>query len=333
MKKVRISFIAAGRMANSMATHLVKMDDVELAGVYDILPDRCREFAKKYGFEKVCTSQEEVLADRSVDAIAIFNYCPDHCNTILAALDAGFKTIFCEKPAIRKIEEADILRKAVAAAGAKVMIGHHRKHIPACIKLKELIDGGRLGRIRFAKVNFSNCGYSRDWNDYFASYEKSGGTALDMGTHYIDLLNWFFGEAESVSGRAVMFERTIDKNEAMPADYVNATIGYKNGVFCGMESSYQRYGEYYDTMEIYGDDYTAITDYKNVKIYRKKEITECFTALPAGDSEQFRQARAFVEMISDGVQRQTTLEEGLAAARVGLGLLESCEAGGELIRL
>ena len=331
MKKVRISFIAAGRMANSMASQLKTLEQVELVGVYDPLQDRCADFARKYGFQKSCSSCEEVLSDRSVDGLVICNYCPQHCETILAALSAGFRSIFCEKPAIRQVAEAARLREAVAKAGANVMIGHHRKHIPACIRLKEMIDAGRLGKIRFAKVNFCNSWYSRDWDDYFASYEKSGGTTLDMVTHYVDLLNWYFGEAESTSARAVMLERTLPK-DVQPCDYVNATLAYRNGVICGIESSYQRYGVSYDTMEIYGDQYAAVTDYRTLKLYNKEETIEVKVGFEKIGSEQLQQAKTFVGMIEDGRPRQTTLEEGLAAARVGLGMLESCEQGGKLIQ-
>ena len=331
MKKYRISFIAAGRMANSMATQLKKLDNVELAGVFDILQDRSIAFAKKYGFEKNCTSREELLSDKTVDGIVICNYCHQHCETVLAALNAGFKFIFCEKPAVRKVEEAPLLRDAAAAHGAKIMIGHHRKHIPACRKLKELIEQGRLGKIRFAKVNFCNSWYSRDWNDYFASYEQSGGTTLDMVTHYVDLLNWYFGKAESVSARALMLEKTVPK-EVNPVDYVNATLVYKNGVICGIESSYQRYGVSYDTLEIYGDDYTAVTDYRTLKLYRKKETIEFDVGFGEIESEQLEQAKNFVAMIGDGIQRQTTLEEGLASACTVLGMMASSEKGGELFR-
>jgi len=329
MKKYRISFIAAGRMANSMATQLKKLDNVELAGVFDILQDKSIAFAKKYGFEKNCTSREELLSDKTVDAIVICNYCHQHCETVLAALDAGFKFIFCEKPAVRKVEEAPLLRAAAAAHGAKIMIGHHRKHIPACIKIKELLEEGRLGTIRFAKVNFCNCWYNRGWSDYFANYELSGGTTLDMCTHYIDLLNWYFGEPESTSARALMFERTLPK-DVPPADYVNATLTYKNGVICGLESSYQRYGISYDNMEIYGDNYTAITDFRTLKLYKKKETIEFDVNCREIESEQLQQAKTFVAMIGDGIQRQTTLEEGLATARVALGMLASSENKGQI---
>ncbi|MFA6929844.1 MAG: Gfo/Idh/MocA family oxidoreductase [Lentisphaeria bacterium] len=331
MKKHRISFLAAGRMANSMAAQLKRLDNVEFAGVYDPLQDKNKEFVQKYGFEKNCTSREELLADKTIAGVVICNYCYQHCESILAALDAGVKAVFCEKPAIRKLEEASILRDAVAKSGSNVMIGHHRKHIPACIRLKEMIECGRLGKVRFVKVNFSNARYSRDWNDYFASYEKSGGTTFDMVTHYIDLLNWYFGEAESTSARALMLEKTVPK-EVLPVDYVNATLAYRNGVICGIESSYQRYGVHYDTMEIYGDEYTAITDYQTLKLYNQDETIDVKVSFRENESAQLQQAKAFVNMIADGRPRQTTLEEGLAAARVGLGMLKSSEQDGELFR-
>jgi UDP-N-acetylglucosamine 3-dehydrogenase len=332
MKKVRISFIAAGRMANSMAVQLKKLNNVELAGVYDPLQERCSEIVLRHGFQKSCSSREELLSDKTVDGIVICNYCHQHCETIQASLSAGFRNIFCEKPAIRQVEEAALLRAAVAETSANVMIGHHRKHIPACIRLKEMIDNGRLGTIRFAKVNYCNAAYSRSWNDYFANYEQSGGTTLDMGTHYLELLNWYFGEAESTSARALMLERTLPK-DVQPCDYVNATLTYRNGVICGIESAYQRYGVFYDTMEIYGDKYAAVTDFRTLKLYNKEETIDLKVGFEDIESAQLQQAKTFVKMIEDGRPRQTTLEEGLAAALVGLAMLRSSEQGGELIRL
>jgi predicted dehydrogenase len=128
-----------------------------------------------------------------------------------------------------------------------------------------------------------------------------------------------------------MLERTLPK-DVQPCDYVNATLAYRNGVICGIESSYQRYGVSYDTMEIYGDQYAAVTDYRTLKLYNKEETIEVKVGFEKIGSEQLQQAKTFVGMIEDGRPRQTTLEEGLAAARVGLGMLESCEQGGKLIQ-
>jgi len=118
MKKFRISFIAAGRMANTMAAQLKQLDQVELVGVYDPLADRCAQFAPKYAFAKCCSSREELLAEQNLDGVVICNYAHQHCETILATLNAGVKAIFCEKPAIRSLDEAETLRAAVVQANA-----------------------------------------------------------------------------------------------------------------------------------------------------------------------------------------------------------------------
>lgn len=329
MKKPRISFIAAGRMANAMAAELKQAKQAELVGVYDPLQDRSAEFLQRHALQKVYQSAEELIADKSLDGIVICNYGDQHCRSMLDCMAAGHKSIFCEKPAVRKLEEIDVLRQAAAKSGANIMIGHHRRHAPLNQRIKELLDEKRLGRLRFAKIHFCNAGYARQWGDYFASYARSGGTTLDMASHYADLLNWFFGRPKTVSARAVMFERSLSADEP-PCDYVSATISYDKGFFCGLESSYQRYGQTYDRIEIYGDKHALVSDFNTLQLYNAEEKTEL--RIIDNQLTRLRQAQAFCNMILDGKHRQVTLDEGLEAARLALAMLESSESEGKLLR-
>ena len=322
---LKVALIGAGRMANAHAPQLQKIENVQIAGVYDIDPEKSRVFAERYNVPKQYASQEELLADRSLNGILMCHYCPDHAASMTAAMKAGFRYIFCEKPAIRKMEEGPTLLKTAEQCGARIMIGHHRKHDEINRKMREIIRGGSLGTIRFAKVQFCNNRFSREWGDYFADYERSGGTTLDMVTHYIDLLNWFFAtEPESVYARAVMLEKNIPPDRK-PSDYVSGTLVYKNGIICGLESSYQRYGVSYDTIEVYGDERAVILREGRLRLYGKKEVTEydVSDAIPC----QEEQMRDFVKMMEDGKPRQTTLAEGVMAAVIALGMLESSETG------
>ena len=111
-----------------------------------------------------------------------------------------------------------------------------------------------------------------------------------MVTHYIDLLNWFFeAEPESVYARAVMLEKNIPPDRK-PSDYVSGTLVYRNGIICGLESSYQRYGVSYDNIEVYGDEHTVILRDGRLRLFRKKE-------------------------------------EGIRSAVIALGMMESSESG------
>ena len=322
---LKVAFIGAGRMANIHAPALQKIKNIEIAGVYDIDPEKSKTFAEHYGIPRQYASQQELLEDKSLDGVLMCHYCPDHAASMMAAMENGFRYIFCEKPAIRRMEEGPMLLDAAKQYGAKIMIGHHRKHDEINRKMREVIQSGVLGTIRFAKVQFSNPFFSRGWDDYFADYARSGGTTLDMATHYIDLLNWFFeADPESVYARAVMLEKTIPKN-LNPSDYVSATLVYKNGIICGLESSYQRFGVCYDNIEVYGDDHTVILRDGKLRKKKKKEFTEYDVSGAVNCYEL--QMQEFVKMMEDGKERQTTLAEGIRSATIGLGMLESSETG------
>ena len=324
----KIAFIGAGRMANCHASFLKKIAGVEVAGVFDTDPEKNKNFSEKYG-AKIYASQEELLADKSFDAVCICNYVYDHVETMINVMKAGFRTIFCEKPVMRHPEEAQRLREAIAQYSPRIMIGHHRKHLNSMKKVKEILDSGRLGKIRYFKVHYCNSGYARNWDDYFASYERSGGTTLDMATHYLDLLCWFFGEAESASAKAVMLEKTLP-GDVEPFDYVSGFLTFKNGVFGGLESSYQRYGEVIDAIEIYGDRYTLLTDfYRKIELKNKAETVQ----IAFVSNEPYEtQMQELVGMIEDSVERHTTVEEAIAASAAALAMMRSSEQGGELVR-
>ncbi len=324
----KIAFIGAGRMANVHAPRLKKISGVEISGVFDTAPGKSQKFSEDYG-AKIYSSQEALLAEKTFDAIFICHYAYDHVSAMIKVMEAGFKNIFCEKPVTRDPGEIALLRSAVAKYSPRIMIGHHRKHFNCVKKIKEILESGRLGKIHYFKVHCCNPAYSRDWNDYFASYARSGGTTLDMTTHYLDLLCWFFGEAASVSAQAVMLEKTLSK-DVDPFDYVNGTVTYRNGVFGGIEASYQRYGDGLDELELYGDKYTLITDFATKVELKNKAETIRITFQPNDPYDQ--QMVEFAGMIQDGIERHTTLEEGIAATECALAMLESCEKGGELIR-
>ena len=324
----KIAFIGAGRMANCHASWLKKMSDAEVAGVFDTNPEKSKKFSEIYG-AKIYGSLEELLAEKSFDGICICNYAYDHVETMITVMKSGFRTIFCEKPVMRHPEEAQILRDAIAEYSPRIMIGHHRKHLNSMKKVKEILDSGRLGKVHYFKVHYCNPWYARDWTDYFASYDLSGGTTLDMGTHYLDLLCWFFGDVESVSARAVMLEKSLSEDIA-PFDYVNGIVSFKNGVFGGLESSYQRYGEAIDAMEIYGEKYTLLTDfYTKIELKNKEETVQI--SFVKNDPYE-NQMQEFVGMISDGEERHTTVEEAIAASATALAMMKSSERGGETVR-
>ena len=314
---INLAFVGAGRMANAHASSLLQTKKCNVYGVFDPNKETAEKFAGTHKCTKIYSSLSELAEDKTLDGILVCNYSDQHYQTLSELLAARVKNIFCEKALVRKLEDGDALLKKAKAADARIMVGHHRRYIPGCARLRELVQNGELGTVRMAKVAYCHNAYNREWNDFFANFERCGGVALDMMSHLFDQVNWYFGEPESIYGRGLMFA----KSQPLPADYVSATLTYKNGVICNIDGSWQRYGEAYDKIEVYGDKATAIFRFGDkIDLYQKNVHSELFTG--TGNNAQME---AFVEMIEKGTTPRNKLEDGFNAAKVALKLIEASE--------
>ena len=316
---LKIGIIGAGRMGTCHAEALKSVDDAYVHGVYDPAAETVKAFAVKFGVKKIYSSSSELAGDKELDGVLVCNFTDQHHDTMVELLDGGKKNIFCEKGLVRKLEDGDDLLRRVKKAGARVLVGHHRRHTSGYARIKQLLEEGVLGRPLMAKVALSHPGYSRQWGDFFADFERSGGVALDMMSHLFDLTNWFFGEPVRASGQSLMFDRSLE----MPVDYLSGTVTYGNGVICNIDGSWQRYGPAYDKIEVYGDKATAVFEGGDkLRVYRKNEHTEM---LVGSVNAYYEQMKNFADMIIKGVSPKTSLLDGFNAVKVALALIESAK--------
>jgi UDP-2-acetamido-3-amino-2,3-dideoxy-glucuronate N-acetyltransferase len=108
-----------------------------------------------------CTeSFDTVLADARIGAVAIATPAETHGVLMRQALLAG-KDVFVEKPLCLDVEEGRSLIDLAAAKQRTLMVGHLLWYHPAILKLKQLIEDGELGRIRYIYSNRLNLGMIR----------------------------------------------------------------------------------------------------------------------------------------------------------------------------
>jgi len=318
---VQLAFIGAGRMAQTHASALRGLSGVRILGVYDPSPAAAQSFAAAYQVPKCYANAHELYADGEIDGVLVCHYTDLHHRTLLDLFAAGKTAVFCEKALVRRVEEGRELLREAHAAGARVMVGHHRRYQAGYAMLQRVAREGRLGTIRMAKVAYCHPGYAREWGDFFADYGRSGGVTLDMMSHLFDQLHWILGEAESACGRCLRLSRSMP----LPVDYVSATLAYRNGAIAGIEGSWQRYGVGYDKIELYGDEGAAIYEGSDkLRLYRAGEQTEI--ACP-GKPPYLAQMEAFIDMVSSGAPPRVGLAEGLHSVEVALGVLEASETG------
>jgi predicted dehydrogenase len=147
---------------------------------------------------RTTTDFEEVIR---ADVDAVFVCSPNHltARAIIASLEAG-KHVFSEKPPGRTLEEVEAIRAAERAnPGLKLKFGfNHRYHAGIC-EAKRLVDGGKLGRILWARGVYGKAGGPGFENQWRSDPEMAGGgILLDQGIHMLDLMRFFMGDFEEI---------------------------------------------------------------------------------------------------------------------------------------
>lgn len=330
---VNIGIIGAGRLGNVHASHLSLINGVKVAGVYDIKPEAAQAMREKYGAE-IYQSASALAGSPGIDGIVITSptYC--HIEGIRTAVATG-KPIFCEKPLARKLEDAKEALALLKDYPKLFTVGFVRRYMAKSLKLKQLLQEGLIGKIRFCNVELPFGAYRRMYGDWFTDFDKSGGVIIDMLAHHVDLANWFFGEAESVYAASML----LDKTQELPSDYVASVIKFKNGIICNLMCAWQRFGRSNEQMEIYGEKGALVMDgTDNITFYPlggEKQLIDVNAAeAKAGGVEQvnvadgFRiEAEHFVEAVKGGSRAgMPTAQDGYRSLELGIAMIKSAQA-------
>jgi UDP-2-acetamido-3-amino-2,3-dideoxy-glucuronate N-acetyltransferase len=128
--------------------------------ICDVNPDTVQSFCVQYPSINGATSLAEVLATPEIQGIAISTPAPSHAVLIREAVLAG-KDVYVEKPLCLSEEEGKQLVALAEERNRVLMVGHLLWYHPVVLRLKELIDHGELGRIRYIYSNRLNMGKLR----------------------------------------------------------------------------------------------------------------------------------------------------------------------------
>ena len=177
-------------------------------------PDTVRDFAKEMNIS-IGTSYEDVLADKSIDAVVLATPHTRHRAQVEAAAAAG-KHVFCEKPFALTVEDAKAAIAACRKAGVALGVGHNRRLWPSIVKLKEVVSSAEFGTVMFAEGNYSHDILANTPLDNWRSapQETKAGGMTGMGIHLLDALQ-LPGRPDGAGQRAL--------DQAHPAVRVAAT--------------------------------------------------------------------------------------------------------------
>jgi len=190
--KVRVGIIGCGGIANGKHfPGLASVPEVEMVAFCDIIVERAKAAAKKWGTEdaKFYENYKDLLADETIDVVHVCTPNISHSFITVDALEAG-KHVMCEKPMAINSAEALKMLEAAKRTGKKLAIGYQNRQRNDSLYLKDICDRGDLGDIYYAKAHAIRRRFVPTWGVFLKEDEQGGGPLIDIGTHALDLTLW-----------------------------------------------------------------------------------------------------------------------------------------------
>jgi 1,5-anhydro-D-fructose reductase (1,5-anhydro-D-mannitol-forming) len=161
-----------------------------------------QDYAKRHNVPRWYDNADALINDPQVDAVYVATLPGTHLEYALKVAAAG-KPCYVEKPMARSYAECRRMLDAFERAGKPLFVAYYRRTLPRCVKVKELIDTGRLGRItgcryRMTRLHWPNP--APEWR--LDPAQSGGGIFLDLGSHVLDLLDYLLGDFVEYGGSA-----------------------------------------------------------------------------------------------------------------------------------
>ena len=215
MQPVKVGVIGIGNMGWHHARVLSLLKDAELVGVADPDPDRGQLAQEQFGCQWF-PDHHTLLAE--VEAVCIAVPTLLHHSVGLACLESGVHVLI-EKPIAASQDEATALIQAAREAGRLLQVGHIERFNPAFRELTKVVANEEVVVLEGRR----HSPHSDRANDV--------SVVLDLMIHDIDLV------LELAQAPVVRLAAAGGRSGEGPIDYVNATLGFENGVVASLTAS------------------------------------------------------------------------------------------------
>ncbi|MAI11839.1 MAG: hypothetical protein CBD27_07475 [Rhodospirillaceae bacterium TMED167] len=249
---IRVASLGMGWWSDVLGDGVNRANGIEIVSCFTRSEEKRHTFAEKYNCT-AASSYEEILADPSIQGV--INTTPNnvHLETTQQAADAG-KHVFLDKPIANSVGEGMEITKICRNAGVKLSIGFQRRRESQFRWVHEKIKAGDFGILVQAEANISRdrLGAFDEGHWRYTAEGMPGGVMLQIGPHYVDVLEMIIGPIVEVSGMLSQLVLPGDN-----PDVAGLIMRHENGAVSTLNAGYASAGENY-VMNIYGKKASAL---------------------------------------------------------------------------
>lgn len=231
-RPLRFGLIGASKIARKHAAALSRIENVEMAAVCDLLPERVEGLTREFGGQPY-HDYREMLEQERLDVVSVLTPSDSHA-VIAQEVAATGRHVVVEKPMALVLDDADAQIDACLTHNVRLFVVMQNRFSRPVLKLREAVETGRFGKLVLgtARLRWTRGQDYYDAASWRGTWKRDGGVFCNQACHHIDLLRWMLGDVDSV-----MAMKTTGLVDIEAEDTGAAILRFRNGALGIVEAT------------------------------------------------------------------------------------------------
>ncbi|MCX6069262.1 MAG: Gfo/Idh/MocA family oxidoreductase, partial [Chloroflexi bacterium] len=312
---VRLGVLGAGNFAAGVLLPVLKrIQGIEPVGIASGTGLSAATAGRKFGFRYVAGSEKEILADPSINTVAILTRHAAHARQTIAALQAG-KHVFCEKPLALTREELADIAAALQASTRLLAVGYNRRFAPLAVEMRSFLRASNVPLAVHYRVNAGVL----PANHWLHDAEQGGGRLIGEACHFFDFVTFLVGALPTRVWASGLpdGDQYREDNVVIGLEYGDGSVGTVAYVACGDRSLPK------ERVEAFGGGRVAVLDdFRCLETYHagRRQIRRTWLRQDKGHRAEWE---AFVAAIRSGGPSPIPYDQLMAASLTALAAVDA----------
>ena len=196
-KKYRVAIVGCGGISHAHGNAWRNLPEIEIVGACDEKLESLKRFATEYNVQNTYNDLRQMLEKQQPDVLVVATWPSSHLKNVLEAVRSGVKGILVEKPITVNATQLEQMIQVTENANILLMEAFMYRHHPLTLAVKQKIEEGAIGEVRYARSTFST-GLT-DRQNWRLRGDLGGGAVMDLGCYCINIIRYLVGrEPQSV---------------------------------------------------------------------------------------------------------------------------------------
>lgn len=191
-KKYRVAIVGCGGISHAHGNAWRNVPEIEIVGACDEKFESLSRFATEYNVENTYNDLRQMLEKQNPDILVVATWPSSHLKNVLEAVRCGVKGILVEKPIAVNTSQLEQMMQVTERANIILMEAFMYRHHPLTLAVKQKIEEGAIGDVRYARSTFST-GLT-DRTNWRLRGDLGGGAVMDLGCYCINIIRYLIGQ-------------------------------------------------------------------------------------------------------------------------------------------